>query len=54
MSEEIIIEQLVHCPISGDLYPYEKCRKCTKYREEYVRSSVDYEFEMVRMMCDYD
>ncbi len=55
MSEQITIQMLVECPITGDLYPYDKCRKCSKYREE-IHHVIDpfNGFETVTMWCDYE
>jgi hypothetical protein len=55
MSEMIDIQMLVECPITGDLYPYHKCRNCSKYREEFSYEEMfGKEIEVVTMWCDYE
>jgi hypothetical protein len=62
MSKEIEIEMIVHCPITGDIYPYEKCMNCPKYREEISVEKDDdiehrnfgKEINIVTMWCDYE
>jgi hypothetical protein len=61
MSHEIKVHKLVTCPITGELQPYECCRRCVKYREELRREEFRKEldgdpiqFKVIAEWCDYE